>query len=229
MGCCHVAPGIDHALSEEENACVGAEANLHYGRHKAAHIAELFKSNSAGGKVSENQFNTVVEALELNISELDTVDSPMFKFYRSLRAKGSFDLTKLLVLAAILGTGPTKEKVEVFFPSLPALDGGMATAASVEWLIDAIFAISIKSLPLLAEGENPIPNRVLTQEQLSAFLAKLAAGEAKAKAAAIAAILKGRPKVSSQDLVAAFDGTGPLGHFLKPLEIRAYVQRAEFK
>ena len=185
-------------------------------------------NNSTGGKVTENQFNTVVEALELNITELDTVDSTMFKFYRSLRAKGSFDMVKLLVLGAMLGTGPVPDRVAVIFPNLPYQDGVFATTESVQWLLDTIFAIAIKSLPILAKGEEAIPGKVLSEAQYTAYSVKLAAHEPKAKQAALQAIMKGRTKASSADLTAAFDGTGPLGHFLKPMEIRSYVLRPEF-
>jgi hypothetical protein len=220
---CPTGPIVDLALSNEENSFVNSELSLAFSRHPVPKLAQTLRANSTNQKLTDNQFNTVVTELRLNVADLDSVGSPIFNFYKSFKTKGSYDLTKLLVLAAMLGAGSTAERVTVLFELLPGIEEGMATSTSLDWLVDQVFTISAKNLPLLAASEEPVRGVSLSAEELEAYMARLASNLALAKPAATRLILKERKRVSSQDLQSALDGWGPLGKVLRPLEARRFI------
>lgn len=225
---CLKGPSIDLTLSNEENALVNSEISLSFNRHPVPKLAEVLTANSTNQKLSDNQFNTIVTELQLNITDLDSVGSPMFNFYKGFKSKGTYDLPKLLVLVAMLGTGSTAERVAVFFQLLPGLEEGRATPEGLDWLVEQVFAVAAKSLPLLAVSEQPVRGVSLSEAESEAYSARLEANLPLAKPAATRLILKDRQRVSSQDLVSALDGWGPLGKFLRPLEARRFILRDEF-
>jgi len=225
---CPTGPLIDLTLSNEENALVNSEISLSFNHHPVPKLAEVLTTNSTNQKLSENQFNTIVAELKLNITELDSVGSPMFNFYKSFKTKGIYDLPKLLVLAAMLGIGSTAERVAVLFPLLPGLEEGMATPASLDWLVEQVLSVAAKSLPQLSVAEQAVRGVSLSAEEFEAYSTRLVANLPLAQPAATRLILKDRKRVSSQDLVSALDGWGPLGKLLQPLEARRFLLRDEF-
>lgn len=232
MGTCHMcptSPSFDLTLSVEENAIVNSEQKLLYHRNTVPKLAEVLTANSSNRKLTENQFNTVVTELRLNVQDLDTVGSPMFNFYKGCRVKGYYDLSKLLVVAALLGAGSTEDKVAVLFDLLPALEDGMATALSLNWLVDQVFLVAGKFLPQLSQAEEPVRGLSLSTDQVTAYMTRLADNLPLAKPAAVRLLLKEQLRMTRQDLVRALEGPGALGRFLKPLEARVFFLREEFR
>lgn len=226
---CPTGPSFDLTISNEENAAVNSELSLLYHRHAVTKLAEVLTANSTNRKLSENQFNTVVTQLGLSIQDLDTVGSAMFNFYKGFKTKGYYDLSKLLVTAAMLGSGSTEDRVAVIFDLLPAREEGMATSLSLEWLVDQVFFVAVKCMLQLTEAEAPVRGVSLTADQIAAYMTRFTGNMQQAKPAAVQHILKGRQRVSKQDLGTALDGSGVLGKFLKPLEARSFFLRDEFK
>lgn len=223
-----MGPSYDITLSTEENALLNSEIALGFSQHPVTKLAEVFTNNSLNRKITENQFNTIVTELHLNTTEVDTVGSPMFNFYKSFKSKGNYDLTKMLVVMAMLGDGATQDRVGVIFDVLPGLLDGMATPESLDWLLDLIFLVAAKSLPRLAEADQSVRGVSLTGEQVAAYQARLEANLVLAKPAAIERILKNRARVSRQDLTRALDGEARIGNILRPVDARAFLLRAEF-
>lgn len=226
---CPTGPIVDLALSNEENSFVNSELSLAFSRHPVPKLAQTLKANSTNQKLTDNQFNTVVTELSLNITDIDSVGSPIFNFYKSFKAKGVYDLSKLLVLAAMLGAGSIAERVSVLFELLPGLEEGMATPTSVDWLVDQVFTISAKNLPVLAASEQPVRGVSLSAEELEAYMTRLASNLVLAKPAATRLIMKERKRLSSQDLLSVLDGWGPLGKMLRPLEARRFILQDEYR
>lgn len=232
MGACHMCPtgpSFNLTISNEENAAVNSELSLLYHHHAVTKLSEAFAANSTNRKLSENQFNTVVTQLHLNVQDLDTVGSAMFNFYKGFKTKGYYDLSKMLVMVAMLGSGSTEERVAVLFDLLPACEEGMATSLSLDWLVDQVFFVAVKCTLQLTEAETPLRGISLTADQIAAYMTRFTENMPLAKPAAIQHILKGRQRVSRQDLGTALDGSGVLGKFLKPLEARTFFLRDEFK
>ena len=232
MGTCHMcptSPSFDLTLSIEENALVNCEQSLLYHRSPVSKLAEVLTANSNNRKLTENQFNTVVTDLRLNVQDLDTVGSPMFNFYKGCRVKGYYDLSKLLVVATLLGSGSTEDRVAVLFDLLPALEGGMATALSLDWLVDQVFLVAAKSLPQLVQADDPVRGVSLSPDQVTAYMTRLADNLPLAKPAAVRLLLKEQQRLSRQDLVRGLEGPGVLGKFLRPLEARVFFLRDEFR
>ena len=229
---CHICPTrpiVDLVLSEEEGCFIRSEFSLAFRRHPVLKLAQAFRTNSNKQKLKDSQLKTVVTELSLNITDIDSVGSPIYNFYKNFTTYSSkYDLTKLLVLAAVLGAGCTTERVTVLFELLPDLEEGMATPPSVDWLVDEVFTLSAEILPQLAAAQERCWIS-LSAEELKTYMTRLYKNLALAKPAATRLIMKERERVSSQDLLSALNGGGPLGKILRPLEARRFILQDEFR
>lgn len=230
MGVCFLGPSnppYDSTLSPEENAFLSTESSLGYSQHPVAQLVESLRKNSSDQKISSNQFNTISSEFHLNTKELDTVDSPLFSFYRYFRSKGVLNLPKMIVAASILGRGNTKDRVHALFSEMPGLKGDKATVDSVHWVVSSVFHISARSIPDLTQSQPP--HNTITTDQIKAYQTRLEANLPQAEPAAEQRLLGGRETVTRDEVVTALEGNEGKENFLKPGKAREFILREEFR
>jgi hypothetical protein len=173
MGNCCVYAQIPSDAQPEEKALNSAQAELGFHLHKAEHVAEIIATNSTDHVVSAGQMNTIGTALRLNLTDIDTIDSRLFKFYKNFKAKGgNFDARKLTLLGVLLGKGSLQTKIELYFGCISVKAGTSVGDLEVKSMFDAL--VNIAAVHLLSySADSP----GLTRAQVDDYRERLQVGK----------------------------------------------------
>ena len=173
MGNCCAYTQIPSDAQPEEKALSSAQAELRFHLHTAEHVAAVIASNSTDNVVSAGQMATIGTALDLNLVDIDTIDSRLFKFYKNFKAKGgTFDARKLTILGVLLAKGSFKAKVELYFRCTSAKSDSVGDL-EVKSMFDAL--VNIAAVHMLSySADSP----GLTRAQVDDYRERLQAGKA---------------------------------------------------
>lgn len=203
MGCCQATPVQAHAepheIRAEESVFSTNEHALNYSHTPAIKIAEVIRKYTTDGALSVRQFNSMAHELRLNISEMDSLDSNVFTFYRYFREGKGFSAAKLTLLAAVLGSGSTREKLQVCWSALPNATDAEAPAASLRWMVDTLFSLAGEHLLLLSRGDPATNHRNIEESELRQTIDSFTAVKPQAASAVLQLLLGDSTVLSLQD------------------------------
>lgn len=173
MGNCCAYTHIPSDAQPEEKALSSTQAELRFHLHTAERVAEVIASNSTDNVVSAEQMATIGATLGLNLTDIDTVDSRLFRFYKNFKAKGgNFDARKLTILGVLLAKGSLKTKVELYFSCISTKSGPSVGDLEVKSMFDALVNIAAVHL-LTYSADTP----GLTRDQVDDYRERLQTGK----------------------------------------------------
>jgi len=203
MGCCSSRSRLLVSQPYQEKAICYQESLLGYTKWPFNHALEVLKQHSDSGKLTANQFLSFATELELNRTDMDTVDSQLFTFYSHFRdKKGKFAGFKLTVLLSLLCHGPVLDKARGLFEQFPDLQAGVMTTQGLEELITVVFQVAVEAIPQLALADLSIPAQTLSEADLTAYLSPLRAVRPALQQRFVAALTSLSPSLVLQDFVA---------------------------
>ena len=175
MGCCQAANQVDTPSASAESRIIQRnESILNLKNKEITRLYEVLKENSSEGKLSSNQFTTWATTFQMDLTDIDTLDSKLQQFYKWFRdAKGKYDYEKLAILAVLLGKGAIGEKANVLFSTCPSFENDTIGVEGLKTHFENIFHLSIRVLPILSVEEQPEAGKSLSQEQVNAYIQKL--------------------------------------------------------
>lgn len=150
---------------------------LQYHVHPADHVVSVINANSGGNLITANQLISIGHALNLNLTDIDTVDSRLFRFYRNFTTKGgNYDAKKLTLLGVLLAKGSLKVKLGHYFDCVK-LENEVAGDFAVKTMFDTLVTIAAVYLPLLAVDETPRTEESFSRQQYEDYRDRLQAGK----------------------------------------------------
>lgn len=203
MGCCSGRSRLQVSQPYQEKAICYQESLLGYSKWPFAHALEVLKRCSDLGKLTANQFTSFVTELELNRTDVDTLDSQLFTFYSRFKdKKGRFSAFKLTVLLALLCHGAVLDKAQGLFEQFPDLQAGVMSTEGLEKLLTVVFDIAVEAIPQLALADLSIPAETLSLADLTAYLSPLRAARPALQQRCVATLTSLSPSLVLQDFVA---------------------------
>ena len=227
MGCCAPGPALPPDAPEEEKTLSKRESELGYSSHIASKFMEVLLANSEGGRVTANQFTTIASTLNLNITDYDSPDTPMGKFYGRLKEKGKFDAVKLGVVGILLGRGDGKPAQ--FYDCIARKEERMMGPEDVKLLFEAMTLVSGDVLPMLAKPDDeqaPVAGTTLAPAILTEYVNKIKSGKEVFVEASSNDVMRGRQKVTREDFVGAFQSSEKLAALTTPFAVRKAMKDA---
>ena len=178
MGTCCSRPEVPQTASTEEKVLTYYQNILKYHQNTVEAITASITANNTNNLVTQDQLNTIGLALSLNLADIDSIDSKIFRFYRTFIAKGSsFDARRLKILGVLLGKGNLKAKLTEYFPLIPGMDDNKVSDNGVKSFLEDLVAISAVYLPVLAIEDTPAPGQSFSREQYEEYRDKLLSGK----------------------------------------------------
>lgn len=165
-------------LSPEEKIINQCENKHIFSKKNFKDISKSIKSESSNGFLSAPQLKRALLDLEISLDDLTSPDSPTYHLLVKARnEKNLYEVRKLSLICIFLGIGSNTDKCDWLFRQYDTDASLELDLAEFLVMIDDIFDVCARILPVLAVGEGVCS---LTNEQYSNYSKMLIAGKAKA-------------------------------------------------
>ena len=202
MGCCSARNRLARTSSWQEQAIAYQESLLGYSKWQFEHAYRVLQTYLHEEKLNSTEFISFASDLELNLSDIDTLDSPMYRFYRELRGKEmKLEGWKVTIVLVLMCSGQVASKAEALYERFPGVEGGVVTGEGLEEMFKEVFHIAVKALPLLAQAELTIPAQTLSHNDLNAYISRLEAGIGRRVGTIVEVLTQMSKGLSKQDFV----------------------------